>query len=321
MNKWKIPSIGGHMDLASGVYFQNMTGKEVEKRLEKNDLIIIPVGSTENHGPHACFGEDVFLLTRIAEQVAQKTGCTLAQPVWYGSHPSNHLGMPGTIVVPEEDLAAYLRAIIAGFWNAGFRKQIFINGHAQDYVIPMAIHQFGKKYQVPAIIAYLNWWFSIRKHIKDKENGGPFETPFIHADECETSFSLALFPEMIKMEDAVNTKGEMFIKDGIVDKSGLAYGHAMRFYDHIGLTGMEVVSTPEGVVGKSKLASAEKAKPGVEAAMDYLEDLVNEIIGKFPAGKLPPTEKMTQRSKEEIDSVLKGPRNGGKHLYTMGYPT
>lgn len=321
MSKWKIPPGGGHMDLATGVYFQNMTGKEIEQRLKKNDLIIIPVGSTENHGPHACTGEDTFLLTRLAEQVALATGCTIAQPVWYGSHPFNHLGMPGTIVVPEEDLSAYLRAIIAGFWNAGFRKQIFINGHAQDYVIPLAIHQFGKKFQVPAVIAYLNWWFSIRPYIRDKAHGGPFETPFVHADECETSFSLALFPEMIKMEDAVDTKGEMYIKEGIIDKSGLAYGYPMRFYDHVGLSGMEVLCTPQGVVGKSKLATAEKAKPGVEAAMDYLEDLVNEIMSKFPPGKLPPIEKITQRPKEDIEAVIKGPRNGGRHIYTLAYPT
>ena len=60
MSKWKIPPDGGHMDLATGVYLQNMTGKEIEERLKKNDLIIIPVGSTENHGPHACLGEDTF---------------------------------------------------------------------------------------------------------------------------------------------------------------------------------------------------------------------------------------------------------------------
>ena len=321
MSKWKIPPKGGHMDLPSGIYLQNMTGKEVEERLKTNDLIIIPVGATENHGRHACMGEDTFLLTRLAEQVALATGCTVAQPIWYGSHPFNHLGMPGTIVIPEEDLIAYLRGVIAGFWNAGFRKQIFINGHAQDYVIPAAIHGFGKRFQVPAIIAYLNWWFTIREHIRDKKHGGPFETKFVHSDECETSFSLALFPELMKMEEAVDTQGEMYIKDGIVDKSGLAYGYPMRFYDHMGLTGMEVICTPEGVVGKSTLAEAEKAKPGVEAALDFIEDLVNEILKKFPAGKLPPIDKMTQKPRDEIEAVIKGPFKGGKHIYTLGYPT
>ena len=123
------------------------------------------------------------------------------------------------------------------------------------------------------------------------------------------------------MEEAVDTQGEMYIKEGIVDKSGLAYGYPMRFYDHMGLTGMEVICTPEGVVGKSTLAEAEKAKPGVEAALDFIEDLVNEILKKFPAGKLPPIDKMTQKPRDEIEAVIKGPFKGGKHIYTLGYPT
>jgi len=41
----------------------------------------------------------------------------------------------------------------------------------------------------------------------------------------------------------------------------------------------------------------------------------------YPAGTLPPVEMMSMRSKEEIEDVLKGPLNGGKHLYTLGYPT
>ena len=146
MSNWDLPPKGGHMDLPTGLYLQNMTTAQAKERLEQNDLIIIPVGCTENHGPHAPSGEDTFLVTRMAELVAQKTGCTIAQPIWYGSHPYQHLGMPGTIVVPEETFAAYLRAVIAGLWNTGFRKQILLNGHGQDYVIPLAMHQFGKWY-------------------------------------------------------------------------------------------------------------------------------------------------------------------------------
>ena len=45
-DKWTLPPDGGHMDRATGIYFQNMTGKEVEERLKKCDLIILPIGST-----------------------------------------------------------------------------------------------------------------------------------------------------------------------------------------------------------------------------------------------------------------------------------
>jgi creatinine amidohydrolase len=309
------------MDLPSGIYYQTMNGHEIQERLKKNDLIIIPVGSTENHGPNACSGEDTFLVTRMAEQIAQATGCTVAEPIWYGSHPFHHMGMPGTIMIPEDDLAAYLRATIAGFWNTGFRKQILLNGHGQDYVIPLAIHQFAKKYQVPAILVNVNWWFVIPEFLRDKAHGGPFDTPFIHADECETSYSQALFPEMINQEYAVSTKPMKIFPEGHIDKSGNAYGLPIPFWQQIGASAIEVVSTPEGIVGDATLADPEKAKPGLTAIMNYLEKLVQDILQMYPAGKLPPIKAMSMRDEQEIKDVLKGPLNGGKHIYTLGYPT
>ncbi len=321
MSKWQLPPDGGHMDRPTGIYLQTMTGKEIEARLKKNDLIILPIGSTEAHGPHACSGEDTFLVTRMAEAVAQATGCTVAEPIWYGSHPYHHLGMPGTIVVPEETFAANLRAVMAGLWNAGFRKQILFNGHGQDYVIPMAMHQFGKKYQVPMLLININYWFMIKEHIRDKAHGGPFETPFIHGDEVETSFSMALFPEMIHLEDAVDTKGESLFPPGHIDSSGSAYNLPIPFWQHVGASTIEPVATPEGVVGAATLADPKKAIAGVSAVMDYMEKLITDIMAMYPAGKLPPVEKVSQRSKEEIDALLKGPfEKGGKHIYTVAYP-
>ena len=72
MSKWEIPPKGGHMDLADGIYFQNMTTKEVEERLKKCDLLILPIGSTENHGPHACYGEDTFWLPALPKPLPRK---------------------------------------------------------------------------------------------------------------------------------------------------------------------------------------------------------------------------------------------------------
>ena len=321
MGEWQLPPPGGHMDKQTGLYLQNMTGRQIQERLKKNDLIFLPIGSSENHGPQGPNGEDTFLVSRMAEMVAERTGCTIAQPLWYGSHPFHHLGMPETVVVPEETFIAYIRAVIVGLWNAGFRKQILLNGHGQDYAIPVAMHQFAKKYQVPAVIVNVNWWFTIKEHIRDKEHGGPFETAFVHADECETSFSLALFPELVKMEDAVDTKGESLFPEGHIDKSGSAYDLPIPFWQHIGGSTIEVIATPEGVVGSATLASADKAKPGVEAMLDYLEKLVNDIMEMYPAGQLPPADRLSQRSPEELEAVLKGPNKpGGRHIYTIAYP-
>ena len=318
--KWDLPPKGGHMDSANGLYLQNMKGFEVEERLKVNDIIIVPVGSTEAHGAHACSGEDTFLVTRMAELVAQRTGCTIAQPIWYGSHPYHHMGMPGTIVVPEEIFVGQIRAIMAGLWNMGFRKMILLNGHGQEYVIPTAIHQFAKKYQVPGIFINLNWYHAIPQHFKTKEEGGLYETQFLHADEVETSWSLALLPEMIDMSKAVDTELKGFLPEGHIDKAGNLLNRPIAWYGQVGCGPIEIFAYPEGVVGKATLGDAEKAKEGVEALLNYIVKLHNDILSSFPPGVLPPAEQMTQRPREEIEPLLKGPLRGGRSIYTIHYP-
>lgn len=319
MSKWQIPAKGGHMEAADGVYYQNMTNKDVAERLKKNDVILIPVGSTENHGPNAPYGEDTYLDTRLCEQVALATGCTVAQPIWYGSHPYHHLGMPGTIIIPEETLADYLCYVFAGFWNAGFRKMIVVNGHGQDYVIPLAIHKFGKKFQVPGVILYVHFWNCAKELLDVVENGGPYQTPFIHADEVEQSYSLALFPEFCKQENAVATKPSPMLPPGHINNSAERGIGPIKWYNAYGSVGMECICTPEGVIGDPTLADPEKARPAIERTLDYLEKLVNDILEKYPAGELPPIDKVTMRKREDIEAVIKGPNNGGRHLYTLTY--
>ena len=323
MSKWQLPypqevKVRGYMDSEEPIYFQNMTMKQSEERLKKNDVIIIPIGSTECHGHHACYGEDTFLVTRMAEQVAKKTGCTVSQPVWFGSHPYHHMGMPGTIPINENTFCDYLSQIMAGFWNAGYRKMILLNGHGQEYVIPTAIHQFARKYQVPGCYMNVNWYYAIPEYLEVGNPKCKFETPFNHADEQETSFSMALFPEMIQMSDAPDTDPDGFLPQGHVDSAGNIYGRPIKWYCHAGLGTIEVVGHPEGCIGHSSLASGEKAVPATEALLDYLEKLVSDLLEKFPAGTLPETNKVTQRfTDEELDALVKGPLNGGKHLYTV----
>lgn len=323
--KWTLPPAGGHMDKPSGIYFQNMTYKEYEERLKKDDIIILPIGSTENHGPAGPLGEDTFLVTRIAELVAQKTGCTVAQPLWYGSHPYHHIGMPGTVLVGDDVFRGMIRAMMAGFWNAGFRKQIILNGHGQEWVIADAMHEFEKRYQVPGLFVLVHWWYAISpKHLKDKAHGGPFDTVFIHADEAETSYTLALAPEFVRMQDAVDTKPRGYLppKPQYMARSGNAYRDVakLQYWESVNAVPLELVATPEGCVGSQTLAKAEKALAGLEELLDFLVELHDDIKARFPPGKLPPNEEVSQRPKEELEALVRGPKNGGRHIYTVAWP-
>ncbi|HEX4836358.1 MAG TPA: creatininase family protein, partial [bacterium] len=83
---------------------------------------------------------------------------------------------------------------------------------------------------------------------------------------------------------------------------------------------VEVKAYIEGVVGRSSIGRAEKAYEGAEQLLDYLERLVLDVHKTFPPGILPPIAMVTERDQEELEAVLKGPKKGGKSLYSLGYP-
>jgi creatinine amidohydrolase len=69
------------------------------------------------------------------------------------------------------------------------------------------------------------------------------------------------------------------------------------------------------------LADADKARSGVEALLDYMSGLVEDILDRFPAGVLPPWDEITQRPREELDAVCKMPfEPGWRNLYSLVYP-
>ena len=90
------------------------------------------------------------------------------------------------------------------------------------------------------------------------------------------------------MELAVDTKPEGFLPAGHVDKGGEVYHCPIKGHEHVGLGGIEVLVYPEGVIGRPTLADAEKAKPGLDALLDYMVQLIGDIMTKFPAGSPSP---------------------------------
>ena len=92
-------------------------------------MVFLPVGCSECHGDALPTGQDVFQVTQFLEGVRRYTAkkgyeVNLAFPITYGGHPAHHLGMPGTIVIPQDVLAEQIIAIMLGLWNDGFRKII-----------------------------------------------------------------------------------------------------------------------------------------------------------------------------------------------------
>jgi hypothetical protein len=90
MSKWQLPPKGGHTDKRNGVYLQTMTMRDIEERLQTNDVLIVPRGATEAHGPNAPIGEDVISLLRGGldlhpsggRSARGRRGCAGCLPTW-----------------------------------------------------------------------------------------------------------------------------------------------------------------------------------------------------------------------------------------------
>ena len=304
-------------------YIQTTPGHAVAKNREKNDIVIIPVGSTESHGNHLPSGSDTYFVTQICEGVrryTEKQGIpiSLAQPITYGSHPWHHYGIPGNVIIEEDHLKKTVLDIMKGLWNNGFRKQIFVNNHGHFWVFESAVQEFMKKEQLTGVYRALDWHRVARKFFRTKERGGELDTDFVHADEAETSLALLLIPDMVDMDYAVDTQPEGYFADGHMDKAVDGLGRPSKWSDGQGQMPLEIVSTPQAVVGKATLGDPGKVRRAVAYFSEYLNLLINEILEVFPPGKYPPVEEVTYRTEEEMKPYLLTPGSKGwKPVYGL----
>lgn len=308
----------------AGCYIQNTPRHIVIEKRKKNDIVLVPIGCTENHGLHANSGLDTFMVTQILEGVRRYTAkqgreVSLAfPPLNYGGHPYHHLGMPGTIVMPKEVVEETIIYTMLGLWNDGFRKIILVNNHGHQWMLESAIQEFMKRFQLPGIFRVLDWHRAVREFFYPAGRPDSFETHFVHADEAETSVALLLFPEMVDMSVVQDAEGESLLPDGHFDKSVEPFRRPHRWSEGEGHAAIERAATPEGVVGKPSLANPRKAKRPIAAILKYLTLVIDQILEAYPPGTVPPVEKITLRTREEMEPFLKEPLSPGwKSVYEL----
>jgi len=322
LNDYGIPS---SPELSKpGSYIQTTIRHKVVENRKRNDIIFIPVGSTEQHGNHTITALDTFMVTQIIEGVrryTKKRGSPVNlvwSPLNYGGHPHHHIGMPGTIHLEDEVVKRILIDVMVGLWNDGFRKQIIINNHGHLWLLEAVIQELQKSWNLPGIFRVIDWHRAVREFFRTKDRGGEWDDDFVHADEAETSVMLLLAPEYVEMLYAEETSVEGFLPDGHFDKAVDPFARPSKWSEGQGHFPIEITSVPEGVVGRPTHGDAKKAKRAVAAILSYLTLVHDEILEVFPPGKLPPIEKTTMRTEEEMKPYLKEPfTKGWRPIYAI----
>lgn len=109
-------------------YLPHMTWREVEQALTHTDMVVIPVGSNEQHGPHMVLGTDIFAALETCKLLAQRTDILIA-PVVLAGVSEHHMGFPGTITLSPETLEAVVTDTARSLIRHGFKKLLILNGH------------------------------------------------------------------------------------------------------------------------------------------------------------------------------------------------
>ena len=183
-----------------------MSWPEVEAYLKERDDIIVPIGSTEQHGPNGLIGTDALCAEVIARAAGEKAGAAVAPTLSVGM-AQHHLGFPGTISLRPATLLAVVRDVIQSLARHGFRRIVFVNGHGGNIATVTAA--FSEYYAetsfaaagnaTPVECRLRNWWEAPSVAPISRELYGDAEG--LHATPSEVSVTQFAFPEAIKRAD------------------------------------------------------------------------------------------------------------------------
>ena len=106
------------------VWINELTWEDVEEYLARDKIVLIPVGSTEQHGPAGPLGVDAYAAIAIAEDAAKEADVLTTPPLWFSDAP-HHLNFPGTISLKPETLINVIKDIVYEAIHANHRILIF----------------------------------------------------------------------------------------------------------------------------------------------------------------------------------------------------
>jgi creatinine amidohydrolase/Fe(II)-dependent formamide hydrolase-like protein len=242
--------------------WEKLTWQEIEERLKTVDTAILPCGAIEQHGPHLPVDIDYFDAVYLAKKVAE--ACSYPKPFVLPPIPygvSYHHGdFKGTLSVTNDALSRFLYDIGMNLAKNGIKKIIILNGHGDNApTLSYAAQMINRDAEIFVCVE--------TGETSDIDLYDLIETPNdIHAGEIETSTTMAIRPEMVKMDKAINET--------------LSFGS--RYLDYTSERGVAwYVRTKRisesGIMGDPTKATEEKGRRMWEIMIAHLVKFVEEI--------------------------------------------
>ena len=250
------------MDAATEYRYNRLTWAEMNDAIAMNKVVLLPTGSTEQHGRHLPLDVDVFLAESVCLEAGRRAPdkILVLPPIAYGLN-LHHIDFPGTIHIEPDVFITLCLNIPKSVAYHGFKHILLVNGHGSNtpLIDLVARRTVLETESLCGALGYFPLAMDAFNRVKD--------TPVMaHADEFETSLYLHLAPERVQMDKA----GHGDDVAGKYASSDSIYSNPVRFNDYWGRW------TNLGVHGDARTATAEKGKAIFEAAVNGLVEVVAE---------------------------------------------
>jgi creatinine amidohydrolase len=139
---------------------------QVEKYLSRDDRLVLPLGSTEQHG-YLSLETDNILAERVSAEAAEPLGVLVLPVLPYGLTPS-FAAFPGSPSLRLETLAAVVRDLLDSLYGQGFRRFLLVNGHGGNLPAGSLVREWGAEHDDAQAIFH-SWWASARVQAAARE--------------------------------------------------------------------------------------------------------------------------------------------------------
>ena len=165
------------------------------------DMVILPVGATEQHGLHLPLAVDTISVVAVAEAVSARTGIPVLPALAYGCSMGHSKKWPGTLSLRPETLSRMVLDLAEWVVGAGFGRMLILNGHVTNWA-PLRVGLENIRTDLPGLRIALRSVWEISSDVFDyyHDDGG---TNW-HANDAETSLMLHLRPGLVQMDKAVD---------------------------------------------------------------------------------------------------------------------
>jgi len=242
------------------ILWQEMLRHEFEAALEQRPVVIVPVGSVEQHGPHCPMDVDISAPFHMAAEVARRVEAfpvIVAPPVWSGFTHYN-MGFAGTISLRLETFQSLIADICRSIHANGFHRIITVNGHGGNAAPCRAVSwQLAEE---DIFTLSFNWWDMVEAELRE---WSATEESVGHGGEWETAVQQHLRPHLIDDDRRVSD-----------DALSLPFDDELAFA--VFAERRRDTRDGTGVMGDATAATAAKGKRIFDLACDRLATLCHE---------------------------------------------